>query len=170
MRWPKSPRAPAGRHWAYHESGGRRGQQSSPQPGCNFPGLQGLGSVEARDPLRLLRVRALFARGAVGTLSFPQLVFQDSAPLPEAVIMMNLKRVCRRSGRVSSPEPPSSQESHFPPSFPLRDPTQELQLSPAGRGNPLGPVSGWWLNRRRRRREPVVPRACGLCPHRCHQE
>lgn len=29
------------------------------------------GSVEARDPLRLLRTRALFARGAVGTLSFP---------------------------------------------------------------------------------------------------
>lgn len=60
--------------------------------------------------------------------------------------MMNLKQVCRRSGLVSFPEPHSSQESHFPPSFTLHDPTQELQLRPAGRGDPLGPVSwgGRW--------------------------
>ncbi|XP_057572228.1 tumor protein p53-inducible protein 13 isoform X2 [Hippopotamus amphibius kiboko] len=58
------------------------------------------------------------------------------------VTPMSLKRVCGRSGPVSQQGPSSSQESYFPPSSPLHDPTQEPQLRPAGRGDLLGRVPG----------------------------
>lgn len=61
--------------WAYHESGGRR-RQSSPQPGCNFPGLQGLGSVEARGPSETPPGPGAICEGEQGTPPFRSLYFR----------------------------------------------------------------------------------------------
>lgn len=84
----------------------RRRTWTTKQPPARLqlPGSSGPGERGGPRPFETPPIRELFAREAVGTLSFPQFVFQESASLP----VMSLKQVYQRSGRVSSPGPPSS--------------------------------------------------------------